>query len=218
MTRKMAQVTWQYAIILGVVGIMLLVANRGRAETPPESAQPTRSLGHVESPAKPNIIFIVAEDITTFVGAYSNREVKTPNVDQLAREGVRYTHAYQVAGVCAPARAAVITGMSPTSVGAHHMRTGAGEAKPQAEGAETPQPAAPGVMKDKPEGIPIYSAVLPEYVKPFPEYLRKAGYYATNKRRCSDLLRYSERFNRLLHHPQRRVARSSATPRPELGW
>ncbi|SOY67096.1 sulfatase family protein [Cupriavidus taiwanensis] len=126
-----------------------------------------------ENPNKPNILWITVEDITTFVGAYGDREVKTPNIDQLAREGVLYTHAYQTAGVCAPARAALITGMYPTSVGAHHMRTGPGE-------IQIPGRAAP----QKPEGIPAtYSVVLPEQVKAFPEYLRKAGYYTTNNQK-----------------------------------
>lgn len=113
------------------------------------------------------------EDITTFIGAYGDREVKTPNIDQLAREGVLYTHAYQTAGVCAPARAALITGMYPTSVGAQHMRTGPGEIQMPGRSAS-----------QRPDGLPAtYSVVLPEQVKAFPEYLRKAGYYTTNNQK-----------------------------------
>lgn len=122
---------------------------------------------------KPNILWITVEDITTFIGAYGDRQVKTPNIDQLAKEGVLYTHAYQVSGVCAPARAALITGMYPTSVGAHHMRTGTGEIAPPGGGA-----------KAKPDGIPSsYSVVLPPQVKAFPEFLRKAGYYTSNNQK-----------------------------------
>ncbi|WP_084545854.1 sulfatase [Cupriavidus malaysiensis] len=124
-------------------------------------------------PARPNIVWITVEDITTFLGAYGDREAMTPNIDRLAREGVLYTHAYQAAGVCAPARAALITGMYPTSVGAQHMRTGPGEIQ------------IPGrAMAPKPDGIPAtYSVVLPEQVKAFPEYLRKAGYYTSNNQK-----------------------------------
>jgi len=143
------------------LAILLLLA----AQTGLLHAQPQQ--------VKPNILWITVEDITTFIGAYGNHEVKTPNIDQLAREGVMYTHAYQTAGVCAPARAALITGMYPTSVGAHHMRTGAGEI--QIPGRSAAQ---------RPEGIPAtYSVVLPDQVKAFPEYLRKAGYYTTNNQK-----------------------------------
>jgi len=110
---------------------------------------------------RPNILWIVCEDISPFLGAYGNNELKTPNLDQLARGGVRFTRAYTAAGVCAPSRSAIITGMYPTSIGTHNMRT-------------------LGDPKSMPVDIPRYSAVLPEYVKAFPEYLRLAGYYTTN--------------------------------------
>ena len=48
--------------------------------------------------------------------------VKVPNLDRLAARGVRYTHAFSHAGVCAPSRSGLITGMYPTSLGSHHMR------------------------------------------------------------------------------------------------
>lgn len=72
---------------------------------------------------KPNILWITCEDISPFIGAYGNTIVKTPNIDQLSREGVRYTNAYTTAGVCSPSRSAIITGMYQTSIGTHHMRT-----------------------------------------------------------------------------------------------
>jgi N-sulfoglucosamine sulfohydrolase len=108
---------------------------------------------------KPNIIWIVCEDISPYIGAYGDSEVKTPNIDGLAREGIRYTHAYTTAGVSAPSRSSIITGMYPMSIGTQHMRTG-------------------GDPKYQP--VPPYSAVIPEYVKCFPEFLRSAGYYCTN--------------------------------------
>lgn len=125
--------------------------------------------GTISEDARPNIVFIAAEDITTLIGAYGDHTVPTPNLDQLAAESVRYTHAYQVAGVCAPARAGVITGMYPTSVGAHNMRTLSGT------GTE-------GVAGDSsfPPGWRTYSVVLPPDIRPFPQHLRAAGYYTTN--------------------------------------
>ena len=107
----------------------------------------------------PNILWITCEDISPYIGAYGDKLVKTPNIDQLAKEGIRYMKAYTTAGVCAPSRSAIITGMYQTSIGTHHMRTN-------------------GVAKYQP--VPPYSAVIPDYVKCFPEYLRKAGYYCTN--------------------------------------
>ncbi len=79
---------------LAMHAIMLLMAAQSGLLHAQPQPQP--------QPDKPNILWITVEDITTFIGAYGNREVKTPNIDQLAREGVLYTHAYQTAGVCAP--------------------------------------------------------------------------------------------------------------------
>jgi len=115
-------------------------------------------------PKKPNILWITCEDISPYLSSYGEKAVKTPNIDQLAREGVRYTSMFTTAGVCAPSRSTIITGMYPMSIGSQHMRT-------MLEGAGKPE---------LPEGIPPYAAVIPDYVKAFPEYLRLAGYYTTN--------------------------------------
>lgn len=114
-----------------------------------------------EKTDRPNIVWIVCEDIGPYIGAYGYKGVKTPNIDQLAREGVLYTRAYTTAGVCAPSRSAIITGMYQTAIGTMHMRT---------------------LNEDNPSNTPLpsYSAVIPPYVKCFPEYLRMAGYYTTN--------------------------------------
>ncbi|WBL23068.1 sulfatase family protein [Zunongwangia sp. HRR-M8] len=111
---------------------------------------------------QPNIIWITCEDISPYIAAFGDEVIKTPNIDKLAEEGVKYTSAYTVAGVCSPSRAGIITGMHPVSVGTQHMRTRAIEAK------------------FMPEGVPMYDAVLPAEVKAFPEFLRKEGYYTTN--------------------------------------
>lgn len=109
----------------------------------------------------PNIVWIVCEDISPIIGAYGDPIVKTPNIDQLASEGVLYSKVYTTAGVCAPSRSSIITGMNQISIGTMHMRT-------------------QGNPKLFPEGIKAYSAMLPTQVKAFPEYLRKVGYYTTN--------------------------------------
>jgi arylsulfatase A len=70
-------------------------------------------------PAKrPNIILIVADDLGySALGCYGNRFNETPNLDRLAREGMRFTDAYASATVCSPTRAALMTGQHPARVG-----------------------------------------------------------------------------------------------------
>jgi N-sulfoglucosamine sulfohydrolase len=111
---------------------------------------------------RPNIVWIVCEDISPYLGCYGNHQLKTPNLDQLARESIRFNHVYTTAGVCAPSRSTLITGMYQTSIGTQHMRTLNG-----------PSGAQYSPVAD-------YSAVIPAYVKCFPEYLRMQGYYCTN--------------------------------------
>ncbi len=98
-------------------------------------------------PDRPNILWITCEDLSPVLGCYGDKLAVTPNLDRLAREGVRYTNAYATASVCSPARSTLITGMYATSLGTQHLR------------AVLP---------------------LPEGVRPFPVYLRQAGYYCTN--------------------------------------
>lgn len=107
---------------------------------------------------RPNIVWLVAEDIGPHLAAYGDRTVQTPHIDRLAAEGVTYTNAFAVVGVCAPSRASIITGKYPTRIGAQNMRTNA--------------KYVPGVTP--------YEATPPPQVKCFTEYLRAAGYYATN--------------------------------------
>lgn len=60
---------------------------------------------------KPNVIYIYADDLGYGeLGCYGQRKIKTPNLDQLAREGIRFTQHYTGAPVCAPARAILMTG------------------------------------------------------------------------------------------------------------
>lgn len=117
-----------------------------------------------QAPAEtqPNILWITCEDLSPHLGSYGDKVTKTPNLDQLAKEGVRYTHVFSTAGVCAPSRSSIITGMYQTSIGTQHMRT-----------LQTPTSKQYTL-------VPSYSALIPEQVRCFPEYLRKAGYYCTN--------------------------------------
>ena len=71
-----------------------------------------------------NVVWISCEDMGPILGSYGNDIIKTPNLDKLASEGVRYTNAYSTVGVCAPSRFSIITGMYSARLGAHNMRTG----------------------------------------------------------------------------------------------
>lgn len=78
---------------------------------------------------KPNILWISTEDISSHLGCYGDENAITPNMDQFAKEGIRYTRAFTVHGVCAPSRSGIITGMYPSSIGSSNMRCNA--AKPE---------------------------------------------------------------------------------------
>ena len=102
--------------------------------------------------AQPNIVLIVAEDLSPRIGAFGDEIAQTPNIDALAEQGVRFTQVFSASGVCAPNRSALITGVYPQALGTQHMRT----------------------------SNKNYEAVPPPQVKAFPELLRQAGYVTAN--------------------------------------
>jgi len=63
----------------------------------------------------PNVVFVLADDLGYGdIGCYGQKQIETPNIDRLAREGIRFTQAYAGATVCAPSRCCLMTGMAPT--------------------------------------------------------------------------------------------------------
>ncbi|MFO1022467.1 MAG: sulfatase-like hydrolase/transferase [Planctomycetales bacterium] len=72
---------------------------------------------------RPNILWLSCEDISPHLGCYGVKEATTPNLDRFAAQGVRYRNAASVAGVCAPSRSAIITGVYPTTLGTQNMRS-----------------------------------------------------------------------------------------------
>jgi N-sulfoglucosamine sulfohydrolase len=72
---------------------------------------------------RPNILWITSEDNSPYLGCYGDRLAKTPNLDRLAEQGVRYRNAFANAPVCSVARTTLITGMYATTVGAHNHRS-----------------------------------------------------------------------------------------------
>lgn len=73
--------------------------------------------------SKPNIVWIVGEDMSPDMGCYGDARAKTPNLDKLAAQGARFTRCFTHAPVCAPSRSGLITGQYPTTLGSHHMRS-----------------------------------------------------------------------------------------------
>jgi uncharacterized sulfatase len=104
----------------------------------------------------PHILWLSCEDIGPHLGCYGDPHAQTPVLDKLAAEGILFKNAFTVAGVCAPNRSCIITGVYQTTLGTHHMRSGG-------EGTERSLKPVP-----------------PDHINCFSEYLRNAGYYCTN--------------------------------------
>lgn len=122
-----------------------------------------------------NVLWIVAEDLSSYLPMFGDSTIQTPNLSRLAKEGVCYDQFYTPAAVCAPARSAITLGMYPTHIGSNHMRTG-----PWYRYGLSQE------VKDKyskdalPAGISSYEAIAPDKARMMSEYLRMAGYYCTN--------------------------------------
>jgi arylsulfatase A-like enzyme len=88
------------------------------------SASPAVADETSKAPTKPNVLFIAVDDLNHWVHYLGrNDQVKTPNLDRLARRGVRFTHAYCAAPVCNPSRAALMSGLLPSTSGVYDNST-----------------------------------------------------------------------------------------------
>ena len=96
-----------------------------------------------------NIVWIVVDDMSANFSCYGEQTIQTPHVDQLARDGLRFTRAYATSSVCSTFRSAMITGMYQTTIGSHHHRSGRG----------------------------VHRITLPNDVRPIPAIFQEAGYY-----------------------------------------
>jgi len=81
------------------------------------------SAGGVGAADRPNIVWLTSEDHGPHMGCYGDALARTPHVDALAAQGMRFRHVWSCVPVCAPARTAIISGMYPSSLGALHMRS-----------------------------------------------------------------------------------------------
>ena len=78
---------------------------------------------NLEKKERPNILWINSEDNGSYIGCYGDKIAQTPNLDNLAAQGVRYTNCFANAPVCAVARSSWIVGIPAISTGTHHMRS-----------------------------------------------------------------------------------------------
>src|SRR6056297_226203 len=85
---------------LGVFGLLILQAVSLTAEN-----------------EKPNVLFIISDDLNTRMGCYGDPQVQTPNIDALAARGVRFDAAYCQYPLCGPSRNSMLTGLYPNQTG-----------------------------------------------------------------------------------------------------
>ncbi|NIM47675.1 MAG: sulfatase-like hydrolase/transferase [Gemmatimonadales bacterium] len=76
----------------------------------------------VQGADRPNVLWITCEDLSPHLGCYGDTYARTPNLDRVASEGVRYERAFATAPVCTPARSCLITGIFATTLGTEHLR------------------------------------------------------------------------------------------------
>jgi len=134
------------------------------------------------SDEKLNVIWISCEDMGPVLSSYGVKEISTPNIDKLAKEGIKYTNAYSTVGVCAPSRFSIITGMYPARLGAHNMRTGNFYTYKDPDKLTYKQNK--GVIDKSGINVPEYEVVTPTNIKAFTEYLRNENYYCINNNKC----------------------------------
>ncbi len=76
-----------------------------------------RNLSVHLAPKKPNVLFIISDDLCTALSGFGHPQCKTPNLDRLARRGMIFERAYCQYPVCGPSRASIMTGQYPTAIG-----------------------------------------------------------------------------------------------------
>jgi len=82
------------------------------------------SCGKVKHTDAPNIIFIIADDVSwDDIGAYGNPNIRTPNIDRLAKGGIRFDNVYLTTSSCSPSRISILTGRYPHNTGAAELHT-----------------------------------------------------------------------------------------------
>ena len=125
------------------------------AERPTEAALPVVLPVTVQNnkvKERPNIVWVIVEDMSANFSCYGEADIRTPHVDQLALEGTRFSRAFVTAPICSICRSALITGRYQTSIGCQNHRS----------------------------SVPGHEIRLPEQVQLVPAMLRPAGYHTIN--------------------------------------
>jgi len=123
------------------------------------AAMPTRTT-YAASKTRPNIVWIVAEDTSAaHFGCYGETTVNTPNIDAMAKRGLKFDNAYVTCPVCSPCRSAMVSGMYQTTLGTHNHRS----QRETGKGGENSD----------------YFESYKVPVKLVPELFRDAGYFVT---------------------------------------
>lgn len=77
----------------------------------------------ISAQEKPNVIVFLIDDLRTELGCYGSQTVKSPNIDKLASQGVKFNKAYCQQAICAPSRISILTGLRPETVGIYDLFT-----------------------------------------------------------------------------------------------
>lgn len=109
---------------------------------------------------RPNIVWLIAEDVGYTIPPFGDSTVSTPNLDSMAGQGIRYTGVFSTSGATSPNLCALFTGMYPTGIGANNAPVFPNGSRPSARSHH-------------------YEVVLPEEVKMISEILRENGYFCT---------------------------------------
>lgn len=124
--------------LLALACLVALAVNLAHAANRATPAKPTA--------ARPNIIFLLADDLGYGdIGAYGQKKIRTPHLDRLAEEGMRFTQHYSGHNVCAPSRCVLLTGLHPGHAYIRNNRGGVGQAS--GSGFEGQEPVPPGELK-----------------------------------------------------------------------
>ncbi len=114
--------------VVSIIIACLLCGFVSRARS--ETTSNTRKTPEHAPPVRPNIIFILADDLGYGeLGCYGQKKIRTPNIDRMAAEGMRFTQAYCGTSICAPSRCSLMTGLH---CGHTHIRSNRGK-KPEGQ-------------------------------------------------------------------------------------
>ena len=146
---------------LPAVAVLLLSVSLMSLGTPGGPAAAVAAPPAAAAAARPNLVWIVAEDMSPDFGVFRDAGIQTPNLDRLAADGVKFTRAFTTGPICSISRSALITGMYQTAIGAHHHRSGRGAVKIRLPGDVVP---VPKLMRDA--GYQVTNVTVGEFVRP----------------------------------------------------